>query len=419
MMSGLLGTGSRIVRGVGDRCSEREAEQACSASTESNESIKPMHICFLSQEYPPGRTGGIGTSIRSLGRALVAQGHRVTVLGWGTRRAFDDNGVMVHFLEHTKVPRMGWLANRWRIQQEVSRLVREEGLHIVEAPDWCGMSAGLRLQCPLVIRCHSSATFLAHVLKQRVRPSVRLAEYLALRRADDVVAVSRYTARMTEQLFRLRKRIGVIPNGIDISQFKPAEDSETERDTIFYFGTVVRNKGVLDLCEIFTKVLDDRPRARLQIVGRDAADRNTSSVSTWKLFQQSLPSTVLARVQYLGPQPYDKIQEYVRKAAVCAFPSCAESLPLSWLEAMACQKPVVAYDVGSARDVFEAGVSGLLVPTGDTTSFAHAICELLSSPDQRRRVGAAARRRVESHFTAEVAAHRSVSWYDGVLQNGS
>ena len=129
-----------------------------------------MHIAFLSNEYPPLPSGGIGTSVQTLARALVAAGHQVTVLGWGHATAFTDAGVTVRVLGTTAVPKMGWLLNRRRLQVELNRMVREEALAIVEAPDWCGPAAGLRLACPLVIRCHGSATYFADLLGERVAP---------------------------------------------------------------------------------------------------------------------------------------------------------------------------------------------------------------------------------------------------------
>src|SRR5581483_3844396 len=185
-----------------------------------------MHIGFLTNEYPPLPSGGIGTSIRNLARALVTQGHRVTVLGWGQPTEFNDRGVTVRFFSDTKVKKMGWLVNRWRMQQEINRLVSNEQLEIVEAPDWCGLSAGMSLDCPLLIKCNGSATYFAHIMNDSVRPAVRLAERLALQQADAIVAVSRYTAELTRDLFRLARNIGSIPNGIDFSQFQTEEVEE-------------------------------------------------------------------------------------------------------------------------------------------------------------------------------------------------
>jgi glycosyltransferase involved in cell wall biosynthesis len=311
---------------------------------------------------------------------------------------------------------MGWLLNRWHIQRELNHLVHAEGMDIVEGHDWCGLSAGLRPDCPVVIRCNGTATYFAHLLQEKVRPSVRWAECLALRDADSVVAVSRFTAGITRRLFRLVNPVGVLHNSIDISQFDPADEDEIEEDTILYLGTLVRKKGVLDLSRIFSRVIEERPQARLWLVGRDTPDKHTGSVSTWDLCRELLSPAARKRVEYFGLQPYDKVHDYVRKAAVCVFPSYAEAFPLAWLEAMACAKPVIAYDVGWAPEVIESGSSGMLSPVGNLECFAQMINKTLSDREQRRRLGLAARQRVESLFASDVAAQRSVRWYQKVLE---
>ena len=434
----------------------------------------PMHIAFLTNEYPPLPSGGIGTNVRNLARTLVQQGHRVTVLGWGAETQFDDQGVQVHFLGHTRIPKLGWFLNRRHAAREINRLVREEQLAIVEAPDWCGMSAGLlphppprfrpsafnlrplafgfRIACPLVIRCNGSATYFAYLEKLQnritatstephtlnVKPLVYWTEWLALHQTNGIIAVSQFCADTTATLFSLGGKvpgarcnaptitpISVIPNGIDVNQFAPASQEEVEPDTILYFGTLVRKKGVLDLPDIFNRVITQIPNARLRIVGRDNPDLRTGSPSIWEQMRTAFSPSARARVEYLGVKPYSDVQQYVRRAAMCVFPSYAEALPLSWMEAMACAKPVIAYDIGWAVEVLgEASrlatsdsSSGVLVPGGDTTAFADAVVTCLRQPQLATEMGAWARQRVERYFAAEVVARQSVKWYDSVCRD--
>ena len=307
-----------------------------------------MHVGFLTPEYPPLPSGGIGTSMKNLARALVARGHRVTVVGWGPRAELEDEGVRVRFLGHTRVPRMGWFLHRRAARRELLRLVDKEGLDVVEAPDWCGPSAGILLPCPVAIRCHGSATYFADLLGERVRTSVTWAERLALQRADGLAAVSRFTAERTRELFALPERFQVIANGIDITRFAPAPAEEVEPGTVLYLGTLNRKKGVLDLGPAFSEVVRRQPQAHLILVGRDAPDRRTGAASTWSLLAAAFTAEARERTEPLGPIPYEAVQERVRRAAVCVFPSYAEAQPLVWLEAMACGRPLVGYDQGWA-----------------------------------------------------------------------
>ncbi|MGA7731709.1 MAG: glycosyltransferase family 4 protein [Chloroflexia bacterium] len=375
-------------------------------------------MAFLTTEYPPMPSGGIGTGVRTLARALVAKGHKVTVVGWGREAQFEDEGVRVRFLPETRIPRAGWLLNRRAVASFLNGLVRDEALDVVEAHDWVGPSAGLNLDCPLVVRCHGSATYFAYLLGEKVRPSVRLAEQSALRGAHDIAAVSRFTAHLTGRLFRLKKEIGVIPNGVDTSRFRPAGRDETEANTILYFGTLVRKKGVLDLCSAFSLLAEQHPDVRLRLIGRDAADLRTGSPSTWALCRRELTPSAADRVEYLGSVPYDEIQCHVRKAALCVFPSHAEALPFSWLEAMACGKAVIAYDTGWAREIIQPDVDGVLVGRGEVEMLSRAIGSLLVAPERALELGVRARQRVESTFSTSRMVESSVRWYEQVVTRG-
>jgi glycosyltransferase involved in cell wall biosynthesis len=377
-----------------------------------------MHVGYLTCEYPPMPSGGIGTSVRALARAVVRAGHRATVLGWGHDAHFDDEGVRVAMLPASPVPRMGWLANRVSMHRALKALAAHDGLDIVEAPDWCGPSAGLAPGCPIVIRCNGSALYFARLLGEPVRRSVVAAEWLALRRAAGVVAVSRFTASETHRLFRLPRPVGTIPNGIDPAQFAPVPPGAVERDVVLYAGTVTRKKGVLDLCRVFSRLVERRPSARLRVVGRDTPDPRTGSASFWAVCWSELSAAARERTDYLGARPHAEVREHLARAAVCAFPSHAEALPLVWLEAMACGRPVVAYDIGWAPEVVTSGRTGVLVARGDLGGMAHALARLLDAPDLADALGRAAREDVEARFGADRVAAQSLAWYARVLDAG-
>lgn len=84
---------------------------------------------------------------------------------------------------------------------------------------------------------------------------------------------------------------------------------------------------------------------------------------------------------------------------VFVLPSLREGLPLALLEAMLAGKPVIATSVGGVPEVVQSGVNGLLVAPGRADELGRAIEMLLGSPELRSRLGAQARKTVESGFT--------------------
>ena len=374
-----------------------------------------MNLAFLTPEYPPLPSGGIGTATQQLARGLVAAGHHAWVVAPGPAGVVDDQGVRVRFREISHPRGMGWLVVRRALEREIRRLVATEGLDLVVAPDWLGLSAGMNPGVPVVVGCNGSATYFGALLHEPVRRQVRVAERLALRGADAVSAVSAFTATETQARFALDHTPVVIPNGVDPTRF-PDHDAPPERGVIVHLGTLVRKKGTLDLTEAFSGVVDAHPTARLVVAGRDAPDRLTGSPSTWDLAVAGLTPRAATRVDLLGAIDHDDVATVLRRAALCLFPSHAEANPVAWLEAMAAGRAVVGYAHPWATEVVEHGVTGWLVPPGDLPALTRTVVECLASPERLRAVGRRARKEAERRFSVEVLVERSVRWYGAVLE---
>ncbi len=99
-------------------------------------------------------------------------------------------------------------------------------------------------------------------------------------------------------------------------------------------------------------------------------------------------------------------------------PSLFEGLPVSVLEAMAAERPVVATAIGGTDEAVASEATGLLVPPRDPSALASAIRRLQADPGLGRRLAAAGRARVARDFTAEATAARVMAIYDGLLAGG-
>ena len=85
--------------------------------------------------------------------------------------------------------------------------------------------------------------------------------------------------------------------------------------------------------------------------------------------------------------PNSALPPYYRAAAVSVVPSLEEGFGIPAAEAMGCEVPVVASDAGGLPEVVEHGVTGLVVPRGDTAALAQAIGSLLDDPERRQTDG--------------------------------
>jgi glycosyltransferase involved in cell wall biosynthesis len=117
-------------------------------------------------------------------------------------------------------------------------------------------------------------------------------------------------------------------------------------------------------------------------------------------------------VAWLGYIPWRKLMDCYRRAALFVMPSYYETFGISCLEAMAFGLPVVATRAGGLPEVVEDGVTGLLVPPGDSAALADAICRLLADADLRQRLGETGRERVVANFTAERVVQETMAVYE-------
>lgn len=371
---------------------------------------RAMKVVLVTPELPPGPTGGIGTLTDLLARGLDAAGFATTVLVVGSAGAPRDAGsYRVEHIAPSHPRKLGWFAVRRALSRRIAELVAEGSCDVVEAPDWCGLTAGVRPSVPLVIRCNGSTTYFGAILGEPVRRQVYLAERMALRGAASVAAVSRFTAEETQRLFRLRSTPRVIPNSFDLSSFAPRP--LPEEPNFLYLGTVVRKKGVIDLAAAFSSVVASHPHARLTVVGRDAADKVTGNSSTWSLCESAMSSDALERVRYVGPVQPGEVAGFVASARACALPSYAEASPLAWLEAMASGRAIVGYDLPWAREVVTHRGNGLLVPAGDVEALAGAMTRLIEEPQLAQELGERAGESVKEGFDPAGLVEATVAWY--------
>ena len=88
-----------------------------------------------------------------------------------------------------------------------------------------------------------------------------------------------------------------------------------------------------------------------------------------------------------------------------------EGLPYALLDGMAAGKPVVATRVGGVADLIEDGKDGLLVEPGDVVALAEAIVRTLSDEPLRKRLGAAARKKILERYTLKSMVQRTATLY--------
>lgn len=380
-----------------------------------------MKIAFLTSEFPHpkmGSSGGIGTSILNLSQGLVKAGQEVSILVYGQKQdeVFEENGIVFYRIKNVKIKGLSRLFTQKKIQKLINELVQNNKIELVEAADWTGITSGIKPKCPVVIKLHGSDTYFCHLDNRPVKFLNRFHEKKALQNADALLSVSQYTADLTKELFSLQRDFAIIPNGIDLNKFSSDDAFEVKENTLLYFGTLIRKKGLLELPLIFNEIHKKNNQVKLLLVGRDASDIVSGNPSTWKMMQALFSVDALRNVYYLGSVPYDEMRQHINSATVCVFPTFAEALPVSWIESMAMQKAIVASDIGWASEVIDHEKNGFLVYPKNHKEYADRVLKLIEDKELRTQFGIEAHKKAVLRFSLEVVVKQSMDFYQKVIK---
>jgi sugar transferase (PEP-CTERM/EpsH1 system associated) len=231
---------------------------------------------------------------------------------------------------------------------------------------------------------------------------------------DRYVPVSHDLARWLDQVVKIpAAKSELIMNGVDTVRFAPdlpaAAMPWAATETPFVIGTVGRLQDVKDqatLIEAFALLCARNPAARaglrLAVVG-DGPLRQ-------RLAQKAQDAGVADLVWFAGAR--NDIPELMRSFDLFALSSIAEGTPVTLLEAMACGVPVVATSVGGIPEVVQDGVNGALVPAGNAQALAAALGRYVDDRARQAAHGAAARERIERHYSVAAMVGAYTALYD-------
>ena len=134
------------------------------------------------------------------------------------------------------------------------------------------------------------------------------------------------------------------------------------------------------------------------------------------MMQSLFTEEAFKNVSYLGSLNYNEIKNLINQATLCVFPSFAEALPVSWIEAIAVKKPVVASNLGWARSIIVASLKGFLVHPKNHIENANKILEIINSETLQKQLGENARKKIEDVFDVQKVMQQNVAFYKSLMK---
>jgi len=236
----------------------------------------------------------------------------------------------------------------------------------------------------------------------------------AMPRVDSWVTPSAFTAgKLTEVHSIPKERINVIAHGLDPDWTAEGSAEITANPSPVRTGmsllSVTRlsradrqGKGIELVLRALPAVLERHPGVRYTVVG-GGADLPAMADLIQKL-------GLGARATLTGARQLEVLRQAYLESDVFVLPTQVEGFGVVFLEAMYSRLPVVAVQAAATPEVVEDGVTGILVPPGDSSALAAALVALFSNENRRRAMGEAGRRRVERMYCFEHFTQRWELW---------
>ena len=241
----------------------------------------------------------------------------------------------------------------------------------------------------------------------------------AMNFADKVLSVSDDLKLHIVNLGINEEKVHVVPNGVDTTKFKPAGKEHArnllnlpqDKNIVLFVGALRKIKGVDYLIEAAKYFVD--ANTDLFMVGRDDGLRKS-------LEKRARELEISDYIKFTGPVNHEDIPIWISASDILVLPSLSEGRPNVVLEALSCEVPVVAADVGGIPELMVDGKTGYLVPAKNPAELSEKINKLLEDRSRREKMGKFGRKSIiQRELTWESHAKKTVDIYSELLQKSS
>jgi glycosyltransferase involved in cell wall biosynthesis len=325
-------------------------------------------VLVLSNMYPSERSLTFGIFVKNQVEALKERGIDVDVIAVTNPKMGKKNALKKYSL--------------WALQIAWNFLTRGRHYDVVHAhyvfPT--GLFALLYKKCfgtRMIVTAHGGD--IDKMAKKHER--IRRWTMNILQEADHVIAVGHQLYDEIGRDFGVNEaKRSLINMGVNRSVFHSMDRQQAkercgikkEEKAILYVGNLIREKGLLELLDAYTKVKQSIPETSLYFIGAVKDER------FYEQLLQHIQEKQLTNVHLLPAKPQQEIATWMNAADVFVLPSHIEGFGLVALEAMACGTPVVGTNVGGLKYLLANG-AGMLVEAKNSEALAETLIRVLTN----------------------------------------
>jgi glycosyltransferase involved in cell wall biosynthesis len=363
---------------------------------------------ILSTPLPPRE--GIGFYAWNLAQQLINGGHSVHLITRGHMAPLhceETDGIEIWQVPFFPVYPYHVHLHNYFVQKLISQL----DLDIIHLHS--PLVAIPKTRLPILVTIHSpmktatehlnDKSILGLLIRLQTPISIRIERKL-FSRANRLVAVANSVANVLLDYDIGYEQISIMGNGVNTDLFRPAAKKSQDRPHyILTVGRLAPGKGLDDLIQCARIVLESNPDIRFLIAGSGPLEKSL------KLRISALG--LESNISLLGQiSDRNEMVRLYQNATIILHPSHYEGLPTVILEAMACEKPVIATIVGGIPDLISDGINGVLVNPRSPAALAMAIQNVLKDPGN---LGAAALVTIKENYSWQILASK----YEDVYQS--
>lgn len=301
----------------------------------------------------------------------------------------------------------------WRAVRQLLQIIRNRQIDVIHTHGYKSDILGFLAARLAGIKCVSTPHGFSGKVGFKLATFIRIGA-LMLRYFDAVAPLSEELVDDIKGFNVSEKRIHFIRNGVDLKDIDEslsalAGGSTVQKGTestirkVGFIGQMIPRKGIPDLLDVFDELYGTDPTLRLELLG-DGHQRT-------QLEAYAKQKASVAAIHFLGFRT-DRLA-HLTNFDLFVMTSSLEGIPRCLMEAMAIGVPCVAYDIPGVDQLIEHGHTGLLVPHGDKSALAKCCRQVLDDPALARRLVEAARRKIETQYSAA----RMAAEYDRLFRS--
>ncbi len=208
-----------------------------------------------------------------------------------------------------------------------------------------------------------------------------------------IVTISKFNQELMVKKYGIpSNKISIVHCGIRLNQFTPSKSNNRANQIInlINIGRLVHVKGQKILIEALNLCKKKGVMFNLRIIGEGPLHAQLSALTSRFDLTNS--------VQLVGSQSQEQIIKELDNADAYIMPSLSEGIPVSCMEAMAMELPVIATRITGLSELIEDHISGVLIEPNNVNALADSLIWLASHEKERNQLGINARKKIEDDF---------------------